>query len=67
VYRVLKGEAFGLTDLQELTADMGMDWDLFTGNTKPERALSIALEAARSNRVAELIQRMETMRPALFK
>jgi len=67
VYAKLKGDAFGMNDLKELTADMGMDWDSLTGDTKAERALSIALEAARSSRVRELIQRMEAARPALFK
>lgn len=56
-----------MDDLKELVADMAMDWDSLTGDTKQERALSIALEAARSNRITDLIVRMEAARPALFK
>lgn len=67
MYRLLKGDAFGMDDLKELTADMGMDWDRFAGDTKQEKALNLALEAARNSDIARLITRMESRRPNLFK
>jgi hypothetical protein len=66
VYAKLKSDAFGLDDLKELTADMGMDWDSLTGDNKETRALSLALAAARENRVLELVERMKKARPHLF-
>jgi len=65
LYSLLKDKWFSLSELQDLSFTLDLDWDKLSGNDKTDKARALVLECERSNRLEQLRRLMRLARPQL--
>lgn len=65
LYAALAGEAFTLSDLEELCFTLGIDWDNLRGQTKGEKARALIRYCVSRGRYEELLAAVLEARPGL--
>ena len=56
-------DAFDIDELQEITFDLGLDWEELAGNTKSTKITSLLITIGQSNRLEEFIILLKKLRP----
>ena len=64
--RVALGEAFNLSELKVLCADLGIDWDEIAGNVKSEKISELIAYAKRRRKLEDLMALVNDERDGLL-